>query len=122
MAITPAKLAAAYKELRPSNGGFQSDYFGLLYLEEELHVPRAEALDQIAFGPHDHGIDAYHIDRKKRALNLFVFRHTRQHDQFRSGYDQMIGKRFRSGVELSGGEWQKIAIARAYRVVSHRVV
>src|ERR1700736_3393274 len=30
------------------------------------------------------------------------------------GYDQMLGRRFETGVDLSGGEWQKGALARAY--------
>lgn len=43
---------------------------------------------------------------KSRAADLI--------DRFPSKLDQMLGRRFEGGVDLSGGQWQKIALARAY--------
>jgi ATP-binding cassette subfamily B protein len=38
------------------------------------------------------------------------------------GYEQMLGRRFDGGVELSQGQWQKIALARAYMRDSQLVI
>lgn len=35
-------------------------------------------------------------------------------NEMSAGLNQQLGKRFTKGVELSGGQWQKIALARAY--------
>jgi ATP-binding cassette subfamily B protein len=65
--------------------------------------------DNIAVGRIDARADQARIERAARsALADEVI------DRLPKGYEQIIGKRFRNGVELSGGEWQKIAIARAY--------
>ena len=67
------------------------------------------ARDNIAVGRIDARDDQARIDRAA---------HASQADEviagLAAGYGQRIGKRFKNGIELSGGEWQKIAIARAY--------
>ena len=48
------------------------------------------------------------VDAAERALADRVI------ERLPLGYAQPLGRRFKDGVELSGGEWQKVAIARAY--------
>ena len=67
------------------------------------------ARENIAVGQIDHENDQAGIEvaAHKSLADTVV-------SKLAGGYDQMLGRRFESGVELSGGEWQKIALARAY--------
>ena len=65
--------------------------------------------ENIGVGQIDHMDDGERIrDAARRAMADEVIA------TLPNGYDQLIGRRFKSGVDLSGGQWQKIAIARAY--------
>jgi ATP-binding cassette subfamily B protein len=63
-------------------------------------------------------IEVGRVDKPHSQLELESAAHKSLADtvieKLTGGYDQMLGRRFEGGVELSGGEWQKIALARAY--------
>ena len=67
-------------------------------LRENIGVSQVEALDD----------EARIREAARRSLADSVAQRVPQ------GFDQMLGRRFDNGVELSGGEWQKVALARAY--------
>jgi hypothetical protein len=61
--ITDRKIDQAFSDLRATYGGIREDYFGLLYLEEEHNVPREKAVNQVAFGGKDYGVDGFYFDQ-----------------------------------------------------------
>lgn len=67
-------------------------------LKENIGVSQVEALDD----------EARVREAAERSLADTVAR------RLGKGYGQMLGRRFDGGVDLSGGEWQKVALARAY--------
>jgi ATP-binding cassette subfamily B protein len=67
-------------------------------LRENIGVSQIEALDDQA--------------RIREAARRSLAESVAQ--RLEKGYEQMLGRRFEGGVELSGGEWQKVALGRAY--------
>ncbi|MBB3342930.1 ABC transporter ATP-binding protein [Luteimonas sp. RC10] len=85
--------------LRANTGVIFQDFVRYhLTAGENIGVGRIEAMDD----------DARIQDAARRAMADEIIA------GLPDGYDQVIGRRFRNGVDLSGGQWQKIAIARAY--------
>jgi len=85
--------------LRREIGVIFQDYMRYdMLLRENIGVGRVEALPD--------------LDRIQRAAAKSLADSVAA--QMPKGYDQMLGRRFDSGAELSAGQWQKVALGRAY--------
>ena len=66
------------------------------------------ARDNVAFGAHEHVEDQVALDAAaERAGALELVR------SLPAGWDTVLSRQFEGGAELSGGEWQRIGLARA---------
>ena len=83
------------------------EYFGVIF--QDFFRYEFTVRENIAIGNIDE-ID--NQDKIEKAAELSL-----AHDvvaELEEGYNQQLGKRFVNGQELSGGQWQKVALARAY--------
>lgn len=87
------------EELRASIGGMFQDYV----------TYQATAAENIGLGDLDGIEDRPRIEASARRAGA-----DQMLRQLPQGYDTPLGKWFDEGVNLSGGEWQKVALARAF--------
>src|SRR5947209_5438644 len=90
MLINEKMIDQAFSDLKACCGGVRNDYFGLLVLEREYKVAREQAINQVAFGGNDYGIDGFHFDPDKRNLYLFQFKCSDSHAQFKQSLQRLI--------------------------------
>ena len=83
------------------------EYFGVLF--QDFFRYEFSVKENIAIGKIDE-IDNQQRIEKAAELSLA----DEVVSELKYGYEQQLGKRFVKGQELSGGQWQKIALARAY--------
>src|SRR5688500_16955087 len=92
MKTSEQDLKILHKQLKTTHGGLWQDYFSLAWLEQVQNVPHDQALDQVAFGNQDYGIDAFDFDEGKRNRYLYQFKWSKEYDHFKESYDRLIEK------------------------------
>jgi hypothetical protein len=88
--ITDQQVAQAYSDYYKVCGGVKEDYFGLLYIEKEHGIARDEALNQVAFGGNDYGVDGFHFDGNKHNIYIYQFKYASSYGQFKPSMQRLI--------------------------------
>ncbi|TYB78921.1 ABC transporter ATP-binding protein [Bizionia myxarmorum] len=83
------------------------EFFGVIF--QDFFRYEFTVRENIAIGDID---ELYNQEKIENAAELSLAKDVIS--ELKKGYDQQLGKRFSKGQELSGGQWQKVALARAY--------
>ena len=87
------------KELREQVGVIFQDYVNYyMSARENIGVGRIDEIENT---------DLVRSSARKSGANAVI-------ERLPNGYDTMLGRWFKDGTQLSGGEWQKVALARAF--------
>ncbi len=104
---TEGRILLDGKDLKSFNLGDLRQNIGIIF--QDYIRFQMKASENIAIGNIENRIELDIIkDAAKKSLADTVI------EKLPGEYDQILGKRFDKGVELSGGQWQKIALGRAY--------
>ncbi|WP_372919978.1 ABC transporter ATP-binding protein [Salegentibacter sp.] len=104
---TEGEILLDGKPVKAYNKTEYQQYFGVIFqdfVKFELTLKENIAMGEIA--------EIQNLDRIEQAAEKSLAKEVV--NALPKGYDQQLGRRFKQGKDLSGGQWQKIAIARAY--------
>src|SRR5688572_10249272 len=87
--VSEEDIKEAYNSLGPTFGGNKEDYFGVVYLAKHFNIPLNEAAPYVAIGGTDAGLDAYYLDKDRKALYMYAFRWTNDHMSFRVALERL---------------------------------
>lgn len=100
----------ARSSLEKQYGKNQNDYYGLVFFEHVLKIDREQALNQLAFGNHDLGIDGFHFDEEQETFRVFQFKNSASVRLFNQSLVSLIEKGVPAvfGDLVAGPEHQRI--------------
>ena len=89
------RIDELYREYKSLCEGKREDYFGLLYLMDECDLDPEHAIDQVAFGGNDYGVDGFFLDKRTGNFYIYQFKYSAE-PIFKSSLERLIDK----GVEI----------------------
>lgn len=84
-------------------------YKNIGVLFQEFNQYYYSVTENIAVGDTEREIDQEEIEEKSKQSGSHNFV-----SEYKKGYEQILNTEFKAGIEPSGGQWQRIALARAF--------